>query len=131
MYTPFLHHFRLPTYLAPILASLSSPFPSASPSPYPPFFHNFFLTSTTTTRPPLLSRRCSIAVAAVFISSRVCGVATRWKMRPREKHKEVGGMRRNERSLSLFLSMNKGVPIRHVRKTRVGGAREDGRACRR
>jgi len=109
MYTPFLHHFRLSTYLAPILASLfifrlhcSLTLPS---------FRNFF---SRFPHPFPTPRQ----LVVVFISSRVRRVTAKWRKRRQEKHKELGGARKNEGS--FFLSMNKGGLIWHVRREDKG-----------
>lgn len=112
-------------YLTPILASLFTPSP---PSLHNPFrlhllshptlvLRNFFLGFRI---PPPLAKP-----AAVFISSRVRRVTAKWRKRRQEKHKELGGARKNEGS--FFLPMNKGVLIRHVRERDKGEAAENER----
>lgn len=96
--------------------------PSPPPSLHNPFrlhllshptlvLRNFFLGFRI---PPPLAKP-----AAVFISSRVRRVTAKWRKRRQEKHKELGGARKNEGS--FFLPMNKGVLIRHVRERDKGG----------
>jgi len=107
MYTPFLHHFCLSTYLAPILASLFTS------SVYIALFYPPSVTSFSVSASPCLHSRKPVAV---FISSRK--VTAKWRKCRQEKHKELGGARKNERS--FFLPMNKGVLIRYVREEDKG-----------
>lgn len=105
MYTPFLHHFLLSTYLAPILASLL-----------------YIPRSVRTSSTVFASHPHSRKPVAVFISSRIRRVTAKWRKRRQEKHKELGGARKNEGP--FFLPMNKGVLIQRVReKDRGSGER--------
>lgn len=82
---------------------------------------SLFVTSSSVSAslPPL------VKTAAVFISSRVRRVTAKWRKRRQEKHKELGGARKNEGS--FFLPMNKGVLIRHEKERDKVEAVENGR----